>query len=167
MRCVPDSSWRSEADLTSTLDTHQKRRRNKAAQPYVLEDQVGFILRQVSQRHTMLFADRMSDDLTPTQFSALVKLHFEGAVSQNLLGRLTAMDTATIKGVIDRLSARGYVEARPDPDDSRLRVLNLTPLGSAAVERALPLAAAITEETLAPLATRERETLLALLRRLC
>lgn len=149
------------------MDTNQKRRRGRPAQAYVLEDQVGFILRQVSQRHTVIFADRMSDDLTPTQFSALVKLHAEGAVSQNLLGRLTAMDTATIKGVIDRLSVRGYVESRPDPDDSRLRVLNLTALGTEAVERALPLAAAITEETLAPLATRERETLLALLRRLC
>lgn len=148
------------------MDTTQKRRRTKPVQPYVLEDQVGFILRQVSQRHAMIFAGRMSDDLTPTQFSALVKLHAEGAVSQNLLGRLTAMDTATIKGVIDRLAVRGYVDARPDPDDSRLRILALTPLGSAAVERALPLAADITEETLAPLGARERATLLLLLRRL-
>jgi len=149
------------------VDTTPKRRRTRPAETYVLEEQAGFILRQVSQRHTMIFAERMSDDLTPTQFSALVKLHAEGSVSQNLLGRLTAMDTATIKGVIDRLAARGYVEARPDPDDSRLRILALTPLGTAAVERALPLAAAITEETLAPLNARERETLLALLRRLC
>jgi len=148
------------------VDTPQKRRRTRALEPYVLEEQVGFILRQVSQRHAMIFAGRMSDDLTPTQFSALVKLHAEGAVSQNLLGRLTAMDTATIKGVIDRLAARGYVEARPDPDDSRLRILALTALGTAAVERALPLAAAITEDTLAPLGVRERATLLVLLRRL-
>jgi DNA-binding MarR family transcriptional regulator len=149
------------------VDTTQKRRRARPAQPYVLEEQVGFILRQVSQRHAGIFAERMSDDLTPTQFSALVKLHAEGSVSQNLLGRLTAMDTATIKGVIDRLAVRGYVDARPDPDDSRLRVLALTPLGSAAVERALPRAAAITEETLGPLGVRERTTLLELLRRLC
>ncbi len=148
------------------MDTTPKRRRTKPVQPYVLEEQVGFILRQVSQRHAMIFAGHMSDDLTPTQFSALVKLHAEGAVSQNLLGRLTAMDTATIKGVIDRLAARGYVDARPDPDDSRLRILALTPLGIAAVERALPLAADITEETLGPLGARERATLLVLLRRL-
>ena len=148
------------------MDTPQKRRRTRPSEPYVLEEQVGFILRQVSQRHAMIFTGRMSDDLTPTQFSALVKLHAEGAVSQNLLGRLTAMDTATIKGVIDRLAARGYVEARPDQDDSRLRILALTALGTAAVERALPLAAAITEDTLAPLGVRERATLLVLLRRL-
>jgi DNA-binding MarR family transcriptional regulator len=149
------------------VDTATKRRRSKASQPYLLEEQVGFILRQVTQRHTMIFAERMSDDLTPTQFSALVKLHAEGSVSQNLLGRLTAMDTATIKGVIDRLSARGLVEARPDLEDSRLRLLKLTPQGRATVERALPLAAAITETTLSPLGERERDVLLGLLRRLC
>jgi DNA-binding MarR family transcriptional regulator len=133
----------------------------------VLEEQVGFILRQVTQRHTLIFAARMSEDLTPTQFSALVKLHAAGPVSQNLLGRQTAMDAATIKGVIDRLVARGYVEAQLDPQDSRLRLLMLTSLGRHAVERALPVGEAITRETLAPLGARERATLLRLLRRLC
>jgi DNA-binding MarR family transcriptional regulator len=133
----------------------------------VLEEQVGFILRQVSQRHALIFAERMSEDLTPTQFSALVKLHAASPVSQNLLGRQTAMDAATIKGVIDRLVARGYVEAQPDPQDSRLRLLKLTSLGRHAVERALPVGEAITHETLAPLGARERATLLRLLRRLC
>lgn len=135
--------------------------------PYLLEKQLGFILRQVTQRHTMIFAARMSDSLTPTQFSALVKLYSETSVSQNLLGRLTAMDSATIKGVIDRLVARGYVEVQLNPEDSRVRLLNLTPLGRSAVERALPFADAITSETLAPLTARDRAVLIRLLRHLC
>jgi DNA-binding MarR family transcriptional regulator len=143
------------------------KRRLNTKNPYVLEEQVGFILRQATQRHTLIFAERMSEDLTPTQFSALVKLHAVSPVSQNLLGRLTAMDAATIKGVIGRLVARGYVEAQPDPQDSRLRLLRLTSLGRRAVERSLPVAEAITQETLAPLGARERATLLRLLRRLC
>lgn len=149
------------------MTSKPRRPRNSAQPPYVLEDQVGFLLRQVSQRHSTIFADNISDELTPTQFSALVKLGSEGSVSQNLLGRLTAMDTATIKGVIDRLMARNYVESRPDPTDSRLRLLFLTQQGRAAVERALPQAAAITEQTLAPLGARDRQSLLRLLRRLC
>jgi len=151
----------------STAKSDAKRPGRKARRPYVLEEQVGFILRQVSQRHTVIFAERMTDDLTPTQFTALVKLYSEGTVSQNLLGRLTAMDAATIKGVIDRLSTRSYVEAKPDPDDARLRLLTLTPLGRSTVERALVVAAEITDETLAPLDATEREVLLGLLRRLC
>jgi DNA-binding MarR family transcriptional regulator len=140
--------------------------RRKALPPYVLEDQVGFILRQVSQRHATIFATLMPNELTPMQFSALVKLHDSGSVSQNALGRLTAMDAATIKGVIDRLASRGLIEAAADPDDARLRLLALTPLGRATIERALPIAAAITEETLAPLEASERTLLVALLRRL-
>jgi DNA-binding MarR family transcriptional regulator len=142
-----------------------RRPRRKPAR-YILEDQVGFILRQVSQRHAIIFAEHIEDDLTPTQFSALVKLHDEGSVSQNLLGRLTAMDAATIKGVIDRLAARGYIEAHPDPQDARLRLLNLTALGRATVERAIPLALVITEETLKPLGAEEREVMLGLLKKI-
>ena len=148
-------------------DAVAKRPRRKSRRAYVLEEQVGFILRQASQRHAVLFAERMVDELTPTQFTALVKLFTEGVVSQNRLGRLTAMDAATIKGVIDRLSARGYIEAAVDPADARLRLLTLSARGREVVERALPAAAAITEATLAPLNDEEREQLIGLLRRLC
>ena len=40
-------------------------------------------------------------------------------MSQNRLGRLKAMDVATIKGVIDRLTARGLTETSADPKDGR------------------------------------------------
>lgn len=133
---------------------------------YVLDEQIGFALRLAHQRHTAIFAARMIGDLTPRQFSTLARLQAQGPLSQNHLGRLTAMDVATIKGVADRLVGRGLVEAAPDPDDARRRVLALTPAGRALIEAALPVAAAITAETLAPLGAEERTTLLALLARL-
>lgn len=155
------------APPSATPPTAAPPRRRRKASRYILEEQVGFLLRQVSQRHTTIFGDHTVEDLTPTQFSALVKLHEVGSLSQNLLGRQTAMDAATIKGVIDRLGGRGYIEGRPDPDDARLRILTLTPLGRAVVERAIPAAMRITEETLSPLDADERATLLGLLKRLC
>ena len=33
---------------------------------YVLDEQIGFILRQVSQRHAMIFSRDIGADLTPT-----------------------------------------------------------------------------------------------------
>ena len=86
---------------------------------YRLEDQVGFYLRRAGQRHAAIFAGHMADELTPTQWAALVKLAEHHSVSQNLLGRETAMDAATIKGVVDRLSKRGFVATSPDPEASR------------------------------------------------
>ena len=96
----------------------------------------------------------------------LAKLLERGPCSQNRLGRRTAMDAATIKGVVDRLGKRGLIETRPDPEDGRRLEVALSPAGQALAERMVPNALRITEETLAPLDEAERTTLIALLRRL-
>ena len=142
-----------------------KRRRKNGAPAYSLDAQIGFILRQVSQRHTTLFTRGIGDDTTPTQWAALAKLLQVGPCSQNLLGRLTAMDVATIKGVVDRLTTRGLTQTQPDPGDGRRLIVALTKAGRALTEEALAKATAISEETLAPLTENEREVLLTLLKR--
>jgi DNA-binding MarR family transcriptional regulator len=73
------------------------------------------------------------------------------------------MDVATIKGVIDRLSARGLTETSPDPADGRRLLVSLTRAGQQLAEKAAPNALAISRETLAPLDAKERDTLVALL----
>jgi DNA-binding MarR family transcriptional regulator len=133
---------------------------------YRLEDQVGFYLRRAGQRHAAIFAAHMTDELTPTQWAALVKLAEHQSITQNLLGRETAMDAATIKGVVDRLAKRGFVATSPDPHDGRRMRVSITPEGLAAVERGLEPAALITADTLKPLDTGQRRTLLDLLRKL-
>ncbi|MCA3561550.1 MAG: MarR family transcriptional regulator [Aestuariivirga sp.] len=133
---------------------------------YRLEDQVGFHLRRAAQRHAAIFAGRITDDLTPTQWAALVKLAEFESLSQNLLGRETAMDAATIKGVVDRLLKRGFVAVSPDPDDARRMRVSITRIGLAAVERGAPAATAITAETLKPLDAAERRRLVELLKRI-
>jgi len=133
---------------------------------YVLDEQIGFILRQVSQRHAMIFARDIGADLTTAQWAALSKLAETGPCSQNQLGRLTAMDVATIKGVIDRLTARGLTETSADPDDGRRLRVSLTRAGQQLAEKVTSNALAISRETLAPLDPREREMLVALLDKL-
>lgn len=136
------------------------------ASTYALDRQVGFLLRQAQQRHTSIFARMMLDDVTPTQWATLAKLHEIGGCSQNLLGRHVAMDAATIKGVVDRLLARDLVVVSADPTDSRRLTIDLSALGRDFVRRALPIAMAITEETVAPLDAQEREALVSLLSRI-
>lgn len=133
---------------------------------YRLDEQVGFLLRRATQRHVAIFAKHMRAELTPTQWAAMSKLHEEGPTSQNLLGRNTAMDAATIKGVVDRLTARELVDVSGDPADGRRRIVALTADGRRLVEAGLPQAVALTEETLAPLSAVERRQLVALLRKL-
>lgn len=133
---------------------------------YVLDAQIGFVLRQAQQRHTAIFARRMIEDVTPTQWAALAKLAELGPCSQNQLGRHTAMDAATIKGVVDRLAGRSLIATTTDPEDSRRLLVALTEGGRRLVERATPAAQRITEETLSPLTQTERRTLLKLIGKL-
>lgn len=134
--------------------------------PYALDAQIGFVLRRAHQRHTALFAARMIGGLTPTQFAALSRLAEGGACSQNELGRQTAMDVATIKGVVDRLRARGLVASHPDALDRRRSAIALTEAGRALIGPAQQAGRAITEATFGELTPAERETLLGLLRRI-
>jgi MarR family transcriptional regulator, lower aerobic nicotinate degradation pathway regulator len=133
---------------------------------YVLDDQVGFILRLAYQKHAVLFLEHLGDDVTPTQWAAIARLHEVGSCSQNLLGRLTAMDAATIKGVADRLTKRGYIEASPSPTDRRRVLIRLTPAGRKIYERKVERARRVTAATLARLSARDRAVLLRLLREL-
>jgi MarR family transcriptional regulator, lower aerobic nicotinate degradation pathway regulator len=133
---------------------------------YVLNDQVGFLLRVAMQHHTSIFTTRMIEGLTQTQFAALAKLYEVGSCSQNHLGRLIYLDAATIKGVVDRLGARGLVTALNDPNDRRRRAVALTERGRQVTEAAQLVAAEITAATLAPLSAEEQRLVVRLLRKL-
>ncbi len=132
-----------------------------------LEDHVGFLLRRAHQRHVALFLEAVARSaLTPTQFAALYKAVEVGQVTQNRLGRLTAMDPATIQGVVRRLTARGLLRRTRDPMDRRTAVLAPTEAGVALITCAVACAQRAHEAALAPLNPAEQDQLLALLRRL-
>ena len=130
---------------------------------YRLDAQVGFMLRQAYQRHATIFSARFGDTFTPTQWAALAKLAEIGPSSQNHLGRLTAMDVATIKGVVARLRERGFVTTGADREDRRRVVVALTEAGQDAYARQAEAARQVSEETLSSLKARDRETLMRLL----
>jgi len=132
---------------------------------YVLEDQVGYILRRVHQRAGSIFQEHFPD-LTPTQWATLAKLRDNGPLSQNLLGRMTAMDAATMQGVVRRLMERGLVARTDDPTDRRRLSLCLTDVGAEMVRTFSGAALAVSRETLSPLSPKERDTFLKLLKKM-
>lgn len=134
---------------------------------YVLEEQIGHLIRRAHQRATAIFMGSIGDtQVTPTQYAALVKLYEAGELSQNHLGRLTAMDPATIQGVIRRLAVRKLIAHRPDKNDKRRRYLSLTPAGRALVESLVSNGPKVSQVTLGPLSATEQAQLLALLKRI-
>lgn len=140
---------------------------DKADPTYRVERQIGHLLRRAHQRATSIFQETLEDpNLTPTQFAALMRLCDDGPMSQNHLGRLTAMDPATIQGVMRRLEERGLVQRAPDPKDRRRTVLSPTDEGRTLARKLVPSAKAVTAKTLSPLSPEEQKTLIDLLDRL-
>jgi DNA-binding MarR family transcriptional regulator len=137
----------------------------QARPPYVLDDQIGYVLRRVTQRHLAIFSEHIPQ-VTTTQFAVLARLAETGPQSQNHLGRATAMDGATIKGVVDRLARQGLVETCADPDDRRRLTVTLTLAGANLFAATATTALAVSDHTLAALNTAERAQLMALLARL-
>jgi DNA-binding MarR family transcriptional regulator len=133
---------------------------------YVMEDQVGFLLRVAMQRHTSIFMSLMAHDLTQTQFAALAKLVEVGTCSQNHLGRLIYLDATTIKGVVERLRTRDLVRIEINPKDRRRSMIVVTKSGCRAVKEAIILAHRITAETLAPLKFLEQRQIVRLLQKM-
>ena len=133
---------------------------------YALDEQIGFRLRLALQRHTAIFFAHMDIGLTQTQFAVLARLWETGECSQNELGRLAAIDSATIWGVMQRLQTAGLVATKAHPSDKRRRVVSLTSEGRNTMDAAIAKARRSNEETLAPLTAPERATLIALLSKL-
>ena len=131
---------------------------------YILESQIGFVIRRVSQRHIAIFSS-LIPEITPTQFVALAKLCEIGQASQNELGRLSSMDNATIKAVVGRLRGRGLIFAESLTSDRRRLILTPTMEGQKLYRELAVKASNVSQQTLSPLSNDERRHLIELLTR--
>lgn len=160
----PKSTARGKTE--GTVGHRQKASQRNEPKEYVLDDQIGRLMRRSYQRHTVIFLAEMNSlALTEPQFAALVLIRGE-EVSQNQLGRMAATDPATIQGVVDRLSARDLIVSRRDPSDLRRSLWRLTRKGKGLLRKAIPRAFKITRRTLEPLDETEAKIFISLMRKL-
>lgn len=131
---------------------------------YDFSEQVGHLLRKAYQRHTAIFQRHSCDkQLTSIQFVTLCTVMDRGPSSLTEIVNVTAIDPATIRGVIKRLKARDWIALSTDPADQRKVMVNITPAGSELVARMVPHAKQITDLTMGKLNAAERIALLHLL----
>ena len=107
-----------------------------------------------------------NDDLTPTQHAALASVLKHGELSQNHLGRLTAMDPSTISLVVRALMKRGLIARRASKTDQRMSMIALTEFGVRFTLERLDSSMQVARRLLEPLSVTEQATLLDLLRRI-
>ncbi|WP_027350349.1 MarR family winged helix-turn-helix transcriptional regulator [Halotalea alkalilenta] len=138
-----------------------------ADQDYDFHEQVGHLLRKAYQRHTAIFQRESCDpQLTSIQFVTLCTLSEQGPRSLAEIVRATAIDPATIRGVIKRLQARALVELSKDELDQRKVIVSVTPEGERLVAEMVPHAKRITDLTFGTLNHAERVALLMLLEKM-
>ncbi len=87
-----------------------------------------------------------------------------GMSTPSELSALTRTPSATMANRADRLEQRGYVARRWNPDDTRSRIVRITPEGRQAAERAMRELVAAETRMLGALTAGQREQLAELLR---
>lgn len=101
--------------------------------------------------------------LSLPQFDVLATLwHGEGITQQELAERLL-VTKGNVVGLIDRVSAAGWVERRPDPEDRRANRLFLTDAGRQLFCEALPCQAADIQKAFGRLDAEELRRMYQLL----
>ena len=134
---------------------------------YKFSEQIGHLLRRAYQRHISIFQQAMPDaQVTAAQFVALCALRELGASSLNDVVKFTAIDQATIRGIVERLKARKLVDVTADPWDGRKVVVTNTVAGEELVDQITPVGFKISEETFGALNPAERVALVFLLRKM-
>lgn len=103
------------------------------------------------------------DDLSLAQFDVLVHLLHEEGISQQELTDKMLVTKRNVTGLIDRMSERGWVERKADPNDRRANLLYLTTKGKELIRQVLPSHRAKIIETMNLLSEEEQQILLDLM----
>ncbi len=124
------------------------------------------IVRVYNFMESRISSDLRDDELTLAQFDVMVTLSRAGCMSQQELADRLLVTKGNIVGLIDRLSARGFVERQPSETDRRVNLLQITPDGRRKVEQILPRQMKLIATLMMPLERREADALEGLLGRL-
>ena len=139
----------------------------RAAQPPRLQDDAGYLLSRAGGMAVRAFNDVMEPlGLRTRQYAVLAYITEHGYSSQRRVAEALDLDPSTVVALVDDLEAAGWAERRQNPQDRRTRLIGVTPAGRKALRTAGGVVGNLNDDLLAPLTDDERETLLALLRRI-
>lgn len=104
--------------------------------------------------------------VTPAQARIVMKLHFQGPLSQQELAARIEVEPSTIVGTLDVLEREGLATREPNPSDRRAHLVRLTEGGQALVPRLFGILEIVEDEFAEVLSGPERTRLQEMLRRL-
>lgn len=99
------------------------------------------------------------------QASILVKIKHAGTLTMSAVSKELCCHKSNVTQVVDGLASKGLLERGTSKDDGRVCVLTLTAKGKTVSAKAQTLLVQRAQECVALFTPKERETLLALLKR--
>jgi DNA-binding MarR family transcriptional regulator len=150
------------------LSTQTKRRTAARAPAFgvALEDLMGYNLRRAhgvqKQRFAAVFGPL---GIRPVTLSVLGTLYDNPGITQADLGKRLKIKRANMAPVMAELEGRGFIARRPSDKDRRAQVVTLTTAGTRFTVKVLDLHRRLEDDLARELGLRERDELLALLKR--
>lgn len=133
-----------------------------------MADEVGFCLRRAQVAAFKHFARTVTaaEEITPGLYGMLQVIANNPGLSQSALAVAMDVDRSSIVKVIDQLEERGLIVRDAAPADRRRYRLRMTSTGTQLLKRIQKAVMRQDQEFSARLASTERATLIALLKRL-
>jgi MarR family transcriptional regulator, lower aerobic nicotinate degradation pathway regulator len=123
----------------------------------------GMLLVKLGRAAQRRFNDALKpSELTPRHLQVLDELR-QGPMSQQALADRVGVDPTKLVGLLNDLESRHLVLRRRDPDDRRRHIVENSRKGEAQVGAALAAAAAVEDQLLGALDSRQRDQLRELL----
>jgi len=131
-----------------------------------LEDHLGYWLRRVSNHVSGAFARALQDrQVSVTEWVALRRIHDRPGIKSGELASLLGMTRGAISKVVDKLEEKGWIECSVQADDSRVRLISLTPAGARVVPELAGIADKNDESFFGCLTTVEQAALRRILQK--
>ena len=132
-----------------------------------LEDLIGYNLKRAYVVVQNDFREALGrDGLAPRVFSALSLVNEHPDITQSELARRLGIERSGLVAIVDELEGRGYLARTSVPSDRRVQALVPTEAGQQAYAEAVATVRAHEDRMFATMTTKERETLLRLLKKI-
>src|SRR5580765_8927774 len=95
----------------------------------------GHLIRRLHQVSTAYFAEECGGELTAVQYAALVAIGSHPGIDATRLSEIIYFDRSTIGDVLDRMEGKGWILRQSTPDDRRIKRVDLSPAGLAALQQ--------------------------------
>jgi MarR family transcriptional regulator, temperature-dependent positive regulator of motility len=128
-------------------------------------DEPGHLIRRAQQIAVSMFHSTMGPGVTPVQYCVLRVLHDHPGIDQVTLAKLCALDTSTAAELAVRLEERRLVRRMMPMKSKRFRLLQLTPQGSALLEKLLPASRLLARRLLRALNQEDQKIFVRLLKK--